>query len=267
MIDERIEVITSFKNPRVQFVRELIASKKSREEAGAFVIEGVRLCEEAIAAGVKPQCVFTTETLSARGKSLLAKTDLNKASLFEIPLNLMEKLTATETDQGLLMVVPLQAMPMPTVIDLALIIDQVRDPGNMGTILRTAAAVGVQTVITTVGSADPFAPKVVRSAMGAHFQVPILTMTWAEIPVFCRKQQKPLEPMLAESSAGIDLWKLNMTQPLALIIGGEADGASQEARQFARQLINIPMPGGTESLNAAMAAGIILYEVVRQRSV
>jgi TrmH family RNA methyltransferase len=151
-------------------------------------------------------------------------------------------------------------------MDFLLVIDQVRDPGNLGTILRTAVAAGVQAVFCTPGSVDAWSPKVVRSAMGAHFFVPIVQKSWVEISELCKTQQQPLTSYLAESADGQPLWNADLKNPVALVIGGAADGASPEVKTGVAAFINIPMPGGFESLNAAVAASIILFEVVRQRS-
>jgi TrmH family RNA methyltransferase len=137
----------------------------------------------------------------------------------------------------------------------------------MGTILRSAAAAGVQTVFLPSGNADVYSPKVLRSGMGAHFRLCLARQEWPEIIDFCKeKNSSALHIMLAESGDGIPYWKADLRQPLALVIGGEADGACPEAKLTVDSFINIPMPGKFESLNAAVAAGILLFEVVHQRS-
>jgi len=131
--------------------------------------------------------------------------------------------------------------------------------------LRTAAAAGVQAVLLTPGTTDVFAPKVVRAGMGAHFRLSFRTAPWPEILQICKIREHPLALMLAESGEGKPVWQQDLRQPAAIVIGGEAEGAGAEARQHCDSLIRIPMPGQFESLNAAVAAGIILFEVVRQR--
>ena len=260
------ELITSFKNPKIQQVRELLSSRKSRGEHSACVIEGVRLSEEAVRSGVLPETVFFTDELSARGVELLHSIPGDKTAFIKIPPDLMKKISATEADQGLMLIIPLQNSPTIGKVDFVLILDQVKDPGNTGTILRTANAAGVQAVIMAPGCVDPFSPKVMRSGMGAHFNIPILTLTWPEITEFYQRPENNLTICLAEASSGTSMWTVDLRQPIAIIIGSEADGASAEAKQTANTVINIPMPGGSESLNASIAAGILLYEVVRQRA-
>ncbi len=263
---ETPELITSFKNPKIQMVRELLASRKSREEHSASVIEGVRLSEEAVRCGVLPETVIFTVELSTRGMELLSSIPNGKTAFIKIPPDLMRKISATEADQGLMLIIPLQPNPKIGKVDFVLILDEVKDPGNMGTILRTAAAAGAQAMIIAPGCVDPYAPKVLRSGMGAHFNIPILMLNWPEIVEFCKRPGNNLTVYLAESASGTSMWTMDLRQPIAIIIGSEADGASMDAKQAASMVINIPMPGGSESLNASIAAGILLYEVVRQRS-
>ena len=146
--------------------------------------------------------------------------------------------------------------------DFILIPDQIRDPGNLGTLLRTAAAAGVQAVFIPPETTDPFAPKVVRAGMGAHFRLPILSMTWDQLSVRVQGMSVFLSDAVSEKSC----WEVDFTHPTALVIGGEADGASAQAHSLATEMICIPMPGHMESLNAGAAGAVLMYEVVRQRS-
>ncbi len=259
--------ITSNHNPRVQRVRALLNQKSARDEAKAFVVEGVRLCEEALAAGCRPEELFYSPALSERGLSLVQPAATLGCEVFEVPQGVMDHLSATETSQGILMVLPqFSSAPLPGT-DFVLVLDQIRDPGNMGTILRSAASADVQAVLLPPGNTDVFAPKVVRSGMGAHFRLNLNFCDWPQIIKYCKEENSSsLHLMLAESGEGVSFWKTDMQQPLALVIGGEAEGASPEAKLSIDSFVNIPMPGKFESLNAAVAAGILLFEVVRQRS-
>jgi TrmH family RNA methyltransferase len=169
----------------------------------------------------------------------------------------------TQTPQGLLLVVSIKDLPFPEGPELVLIPDGVRDPGNLGTLLRTAAAAGVSAVLLPPGNADIYAPKVVRSAMGAHFRLPTFTMGWDEIE--STLQEKQLNVYLAEAAAGDSYTRVDWRPRLALVIGGEAQGAGDKARSLPHRLVNIPMAAGNESLNAAVAAAILLFEWRRQR--
>lgn len=260
------ELITSFKNPRVQTVRELLSSRKSRQEQQALVVEGIRLAEEAVNAGVELLYAFFSDGISSRGLDLIETIQKQGVPCYKLPDDLMNRITATEADQGLLLVIKPRRYDLPTSVNFFLILDEIKDPGNMGTILRTAKAAGVQLVIITPGCVDVYSPKVMRSGMGAHFSLPISILNWDEIMQFWKSQPASPGLFLAESAQGERIWNMDLAKPLGIIIGGEANGASETARQNATRVVNIPMPGGSESLNAAVAAGIFLFEVARQRS-
>jgi RNA methyltransferase, TrmH family len=259
-------MITSVHNPRVQQVRALLGRRKERDEAHAFVVEGVRLVEEALSTGAKPRLVLFTGQLSERGRALLPRFSERGCEVEEIAPHVMESVAGTEAPQGILAVLPYPDIPLPPALDFVLVVDNLRDPGNLGAILRTAAAAGVQAAILTPGTTDPFAPKVVRAGMGAHFRLPVLSLDWMDIRSRF-KTEKSFKFYLAEAGAGSAPWDLDLRSPVGLVIGGEAEGAGESGRQFVDAPVSIPMPGGFESLNAAIAAGILIFEVVRQRAV
>ena len=247
-------------------MRSLLTRRSERQQAQSFVVEGVRLTEEALRSGWQPQSVLFTDQLSGRGKKLLEGFTKAGAEIEEITPGLMESLAETETPQGVLAVFASRSLPLPERLDFILILDNLRDPGNLGTLLRTACAAGIQAALLTPGTVDPFSPKVLRSGMGAQFRLPVLTEPWIDIQAICHvRSDPPLKIFLAESREGTACWELDLCQPLALIIGNEAEGAGEPARQAADGLVKIPMPGGSESLNAATAGGILIFEIVRQR--
>ena len=167
----------------------------------------------------------------------------------------------TKNSQGILAVLDHYPLPIPDNLSFTLILDSIRDPGNLGTLLRTATAAGAQAVFLPPETTDAFAPKVVRAGMGAHFHLPIWSLSWDEI----HTRLAGLNVYLAEMDGPVSCWQADFRSPLALIIGGEADGASEHGRRLANRLVSIPMPGKAESLNAAMAGAILMFEVVRQR--
>lgn len=254
-------MITSSKNSKLQKVRALLEHHKRGEP---FVAEGVRLVEEGLSAGWQPELMLYSAQISERGRTLIQNVVQTGTSVEEVDERVFRSLTATENPQGLLAVFPPLSKPLPENWSLLLIIDQLRDPGNLGTILRTAHAVGVDGIFLTSGSVDPFSSKVIRAGMGAHFHLSLFTENWDLIVSTC--QQKHARVLLAETNCGDDLWSTNLRGPIALVIGGEAEGASETAHKLADACIHIPMPGQSESLNAAVAAAILLFEVVRQRT-
>ena len=255
-------MIISSQNPKIKLVRALMGRAKERREAGAFVVEGVRLVEEAETRGWSFRFALYDGTLNERGSSLVEHLLSREIEVEEVSEQLMKSLSDTETPQGILAVLEFNQLPVKTSPTFILIPDQIRDPGNLGTLLRTAAAAGVQAVFLPPETTDAFAPKVVRSGMGAHFCLSIQLMRWEKI----RREIKELQVYLADMD-GTSCWETDLRGPLALIVGSEAEGASNEAREVATQRISIPMSGDIESLNAGVAGSVLMFEVVRQRSV
>jgi TrmH family RNA methyltransferase len=255
-------MISSPHNPKLKLIRALQGRAKERRDAGAFLAEGIRLVEEAVNMNWPTRFILFDETLNDRGMAQVEGLRSRGVDVEEISTSLMKSLSETESPQGILAVLELTNLPLPNLPTFILIPDQIRDPGNLGTLLRTAAAAGVQAVLLPPETTDAFAPKVVRSGMGAHFRLPIHSRTWDEIAQVVKFAG--LQVLLAEMD-GESCWVTNLRQPLALVIGGEADGASEQARMMANGKISIPMPGQAESLNAGVAGSVLMFEVVRQR--
>jgi TrmH family RNA methyltransferase len=255
------EMITSPQNKKIKWVRSLQSDSRARRESRACVVEGVRMAEEVISCGIRPLLVLHTSELTSRAESALDTLAGAGTEIEAVSPRIMLAASDTQTPQGLLLVLPIQPPTLAEELSFILILDGVRDPGNLGTILRTAAAAGTEAVFITPGSADPYAPKVLRAGMGAHFRLHVACLDWAEI----MKKTARLKPVLASPHAGKPYYRLNLAVPLALIIGGEADGAGSQARNYAYERVHIPMAGEMESLNAAAAAAVLIFEVIRQR--
>jgi TrmH family RNA methyltransferase len=255
-------MITSSQNPKLQLVRALLGRAKERREAGAFVAEGVRLVEDAINADWPIRFVLYDETLSERGQSQVESLKSRGVEVEMVAAHVMKSLSETESPQGILTVLNYSPFTIPHPLNFLLIPDQIRDPGNLGTLIRSADAAGVNAVLIPPETTDPFAPKVVRAGMGAHFRLPILSMGWEEIGKVGKLEG--LQFYLADMN-GESCWETDLCQTLALIVGGEAEGVSAEARKMVSRKISIPMAGKAESLNAAVAGSVLMFEVVRQR--
>ncbi len=256
-------VVSSPANEQVRFVKSLYRGNVRRKE-GLFVVEGVRLLEDALNAQATPELLLVDpEQLdrTPRGAALHARVnDLNPLVVTD---SVLKSVSDTVTPQGVIAVFKIPAAPAVTVSGpVVLILDSVRDPGNAGTILRSADASGVVRVVAFVNSVDAYAPKVVRAGMGAHFRLAILDgsdWTWLRP----RLADRPI--YLAAASDGDAYDAVDWSRPSAIILGGEAEGASAAAEAVATRRITIPMAGPTESLNAAMAGTVILFEVARER--
>lgn len=256
-------MLTSLTNPQVKGVKRL-HRQKGRQQTRRFIVEGLRLVEEALRAGHVPALVFYTPRLkdSARGRDLLALARHASVQPTLVSEMVMRAMATTTTPQSVLAVVPIPTLPWPKRPSLLLILDRLRDPGNLGSALRSAEAAGVDGVLLSPGTVDAFNPKVVRGGMGAQFRLSLRAASWPEID----QATQGLQAWLAEVRGGVPYYKVDWLSPSAIIIGGEAEGASAEAQSLAHARVSIPMPGQAESLNAAVTAGVILFEAIRQRS-
>ena len=253
-------MITSLTNDKVKFVRSL-AERKHRLKEQRFAIEGARLIDDALAAGLTPDWIFCVERLPSRSQETLGRLKKRRVEIISVSDAVLQACSKTETSQGLIAVLPFPRLAAPTQPGMMLIADSLRDPGNLGTLLRSAAASDVDVVLLAPGSVDAYNPKVVRGAMGAHFRLPILEAAWAEIA----KRVRGMNIYIAAADGELTYTETIWTQPAALIVGSEAGGASEDAAQLATKRISIPLSREVESLNAAVAASIILFEAKRQR--
>jgi len=253
-------MISSSSNPKIKLVRAL-AKKQTRQEKKQFVVEGVRLIEDAINAGAIPVLVFYTASIHGdrRARILLEKISAVTHEVYEVSDAVMREMSTTETPQGILAIVPLPQIPAPTRPNFILILDSIRDPGNLGAILRSARAAGWDEIMLAPGTVDAFNAKVVRAAMGAHFSVSLRTEPWE---IIAQRVRDVPRIYLADTDGKIAYDAADWSKPVALIVGGEAEGAGGAAKKIATARVKIPMRGG-ESLNAAMAATLLMFEAVR----
>jgi len=258
-----VATITSSSNEKIKYVRSL-ERRSARERERRFVVEGTRLVGEALRAGAAPAFAFYTPDFVERAgaQALLERLDAAGVPTDAVAPHLLASIADTTTAPGILAVVPLVELRVPAEPTLVLIVDGVATPGNLGTLLRSAEAAGVELTLLTAHTTDPFAPKVVRGGMGVHFRLPMrLDQDWPAIAA----QAQGMSLYLAEADAALPYDEVAWTLPSALIVGGEAHGPSPEARAHATAAIYIPMLGLTESLNAGVAGSVILFEAARQR--
>ncbi|NOZ72992.1 MAG: RNA methyltransferase [Chloroflexi bacterium] len=253
-------LISSPANPRYRLARSLLR-RKGRQQHAQLLLEGVRLIQDSISAGFPPALFFYTPQAGEQVQMLAQQVRQEGGQTFYLTPELMATLTATVTPQQVVAVAPWPQLELGGQ-GLHLLIDGMRDPGNLGTLLRSAAAAGVDGVHILPGVTDPWAPKVLRAGMGAHFRVAI-----RQIP--SPATLKDLDPTLkwyrADAHAPLTYTAVDWTEPGVLVVGGEAAGPVLTAQQPDIIAIAIPMANHVESLNAAVAASIILFEAVRQR--
>jgi RNA methyltransferase, TrmH family len=258
-------VISSTGNPHVKQLRSLATDRRERRRERSFVLEGVRLVSDALDAGAELSlALFAPEQLAAQpaGQALLERLQRTPHCYPATP-QVVAAAAETVSPQG---VVAAARWPEvePRRPGLVLVLDAVQDPGNVGTLLRTAEAVGVAEVICTRGTADVYSPKVVRAAMGAHFGLPLRVDVE---PAELADALGPVDNIYATmADATMPYYAADWRQPSALIVGNEANGIGEDALAVATKRITIPMLGRAESLNAAVAGSVVLFEALRQRT-
>lgn len=253
-------LLTSLQNPKLKSLRSLHA-RKGRKQAGLFMLETTKLVQEAIASGWPLEEVFATEEWVAKyGAPADAPVTLVAERLFT-------QLVTTETPEGVVAVARLPQepeLPKVTATSFFVVADALQDPGNLGTIIRTADAVGATAVLVGPGTVDPYSPKVVRATMGSLFHLPVLVRSSLYDDL---KQLKGQGVAVFATALRHDrsLYDLDLSGPLAWLVGNEGAGLTPEALALATEAVSIPMPGQAESLNASVATAVCLYETLRQR--
>ena len=265
-----MELITSVNNQRVKDVANL-KQKKYRTESGLFFVEGLRAVQEAVEHAEVTE-LFFTEAETEKLDDILKTAKEKGTRLYQADDKVMAKLSDTKTPQGVLAVVripeqTLQKLRPGTASDNnapVIILDRIQDPGNLGTIIRTADAVGALGIILLEGCVDAYSPKVVRASMGSLFHLPVVQNIFPEEALtWCYRHG--YEPAATAMKGAANLYKADISKKMAFIFGNEANGVSEELQAAAETRLFIPMAGLAESMNVAMAAGIVLFEGLRQR--
>ena len=260
------QVITSFDNPLIRLARSL-KDGHGRRRHRAFLVEGVRLVAAAADATVPSHVLHTPDFGAAGGRerALLDRVRASGAHVRVVSPASLAHAADTMTPQGVVAVVPLQEADGALAAgrdELVVVLDAVGDPGNAGTLLRSAVGAGVRRVWALKGTADLFSPKVVRAGAGAHFGCAIAAdLDWGTI----RSHLPPGgQVLVAEAGARLRHWEVDWTRPSVLVLSNEAHGASAAARALATDTVGIPI-ANVESLNVAVAGSVILFEALRQR--
>ncbi len=258
-------IITSLANPTIKALRAL-KQRKARDEQGRYLIEGIRPVAEAIQCGAPLEMLIVAPDLlsSAFAHDVITTYAAEGGKILTVSAAVFTSLTEKEHPQGLAAVgyiryKTLSELPPAAVGWVALV--EVADPGNLGTILRTADGAGFSGVILVGTTTDPFDPAAVRASMGALFSQHIVRTTWNDLKAWCRQQQIAL---VGSSDRGTcDYRTAPYTRPLVLVLGSERHGLSDEQLADCDLVVRIPMRGRSDSLNLAVAAGILMYEITR----
>lgn len=244
------ERITARKNPLLQQVRHLLNSRKEREQSGLFVADGTKLLEEAVRWWPGLETVILTDGVQVQLP--------DHVRVVYVPEDVMASISPMESPQGALFVCRLPAKEKFKAVPGMLLLDGIQDPGNVGTILRTADALDVPVVLLE-GCADPYSHKVVRSSMGAVFRTPVQRTTWAQAQQACESAGIPVA-VTALSDRAEDIRSAAL-QAMAVVIGSEGRGVRAEIMESAQKELIIPMNSRCESLNAAIAAAIVMWQM------
>ena len=257
-----MEIISSRKNANVRFLRELLREKQTRDERGIFVVEGDHLCGELVRAGFKITCAAYTEKAAAKYPETAAILKENADTVTVITDELSEYISDTKSPQGLFAAAEIRGWGEPPSAfgestRKIIVLDGVQDPGNVGTVIRTAEALGMDGAVLVNGCADIWSPKTLRASMGSVFRLPVIN---ADVDALTK-----LLNGFAVYGAMLDdtaerLGEVEFPEKTAVVIGSEGAGISPEVAELCGGKIYIPIKGA-ESLNAAVAAALIMWEL------
>lgn len=257
--------LTSRDNPLVKEMAKLLCDAKARRKSRRFVIEGARLCEDAARSGVTVLAALVTASAKARYAPQWQAVEAVAKATYDIAPAVSSYLSETQAPQGLFCLCEMRDNTMFTVSEngIYLALEDVQDPGNLGTILRTAEAFGVSGILLSKGCCDLYNPKVLRASMGGVFRLPLsvcedfvatLSTLGQTLPVLASVVDREAQPVTEAPRNGA-----------VAVIGNEGNGMSEAAIAACTHRVTIPMAGRAESLNASMAAGIFLWELCRER--
>ena len=260
-----MQIITSKDNELIKHIRKL-KDKKYRDEYNEYVVEGIKIVEEAVKENVKIKqiiiCNDTTKTYEIPTHIML---EIAKYECIYVTDKIFNLITQVTNPQGIMAIIEKNSKEneIDYTQDIILALDDVQDPGNLGTILRTADSIGLNQIVVSKGTADAFNSKVVRSTMGAIFRIKIIE-TQDLIRTIKEMKKHHFKLMVTSLQTENSIYDINFNKKI-IVIGNEANGVSKEIQDMADEKAKIPMLGRTESLNASVAAGIVRYEYVRQK--
>ncbi|MBI3998093.1 MAG: RNA methyltransferase [Armatimonadetes bacterium] len=257
-------MIASTRHPLVQTLKRL-ADHRRPDPDGRILLDGPRLVEAALEAGVPIEAALVADDATSRSQAAAGRLRAAGVRVVEAAPRVVQAVSQVITTQGLVAVArrprPADAAVLATADLVLLVADRIQDPGNIGTMIRTAVAAGATAVAVTEGTADPFHPKVLRATMGAAFSLPILTLTGAALREALAA--RGVRVLVAEPAAPLLYTDAPVEPPLAIVVGNEAAGPSP-AWAMVGTRVRIPLLGPVESLNVAVAAALLLYEVARR---
>lgn len=257
-------VIESRENNLYKETKKL-KDRKGRNKSSKYIIEGYRLIEEAFKGSLPIEYLLVSEESEDKINEYLAPFINKNTKLYGLKKELFKEICSTEQPQGIIAIANMREIELDYNGNFYLLCDKVQDPGNLGTIIRTAHAAGVNGIILTKGTVDLYNDKTIRATMGAMFHIPIIidddnnSITKGFI-------SKGFSLLATSLEGDRDFFKEDLSGKIIISVGNEGNGVSEEIFELSDKRVKIPMPGGAESLNVAIATAIILYEKVRQNS-
>ncbi|EHK2363099.1 TrmH family RNA methyltransferase [Clostridium perfringens] len=237
-----------------------LKEKKHRIKSNKYLIEGLRFVEEAIKSKVSIDSIIFTESFKEKNPDLFLKINEN-IKLIQMNEALLKQLCSTENPQGIVGVINMQNKELKSG-ELVVLVDKVQDPGNMGTIIRTAHAAGAAGIVMTKGTVDIYNDKTLRSTMGSIFYIPIVEDDSLDFVKSLKKEEYKL--VVSSLQGKNNFFEENLQGKVMIAVGNEGNGVSDEVYDIADIKVKIPMPGEAESLNVAVATSIMIYEKIRQ---
>jgi len=257
-----VKSIRSRDNAQVKALIKLASSSRERRRTGSTILEGERLVRAYQETGGVPETILASESAFARPEIRTFLEETPARGRLVLADALLERISQLVSAAGVAAVVRTpRAGPVPPILSSCLLLENIQDPGNLGSILRTAVAAGIARVLLTRGSVFAWSPKVIRAGMGAHFSLSIFEDV--DLGEIARAFSGRI--IATEPKAGSSLYELDLRGPVAWLFGNEGSGLSPESRALATDHVHIPMPGPAESLNVAAAAAICLFEQIRQQ--
>lgn len=254
------EVIRSKDNKTIKEIKKL-HEKRHRNINNKFIVEGLRFVKEALKSDFEVQCVIVNENVRERFIDLKIDKNINEIIVSE---SVFKNLCSTEGPQGILAVVNNKEVNANVQNGFYVLADKVQDPGNMGTIIRTANAAGANGVILTKGTVDIYNEKTLRATMGSIFKIPIIIDE--DLRFLNKLKENSFKLVTSSLDTDKNFYDIDLNTKVIIAVGNEGNGVSNEIYRLSDEKVKIPMPGNAESLNVGIAAGIMMFEVVRQKN-
>jgi TrmH family RNA methyltransferase len=256
-------MLTSLQNPLVKQLRKLHQAKERRQQQ-LFLLEGTHLVEAACVADCSFVTICCTTEWQGRYQSLWEQVSQVAQRVELVSQEVLRAIATTVEPDGVVATVERTSTPTPSFTSLGLVLETIQDPGNLGTLIRTAAAAGAEGLLLSADSVDPDHPKVLRASAGQWFQVPMATRSDLKADIF-HYQQQGMQVISTLPTATLTYWQIDLRPPTLVLLGNEGAGLSPKLAELADHQVTIPQCSGVESLNVAIAAALILYEAKRQR--